>query len=390
MTEPYAGSFVNCLETLYLKYVTPWLARQWEGGITVLIVDAHLDLAYNALRFGRDLRLPLADLRAREKKPPNGDIATVTIPALLEGGVALVFGTLFVMPASNNTHMPENRKMVYEDADQAYAAAGAQLDYYHRLADEDERVRLVRDSAELEEVLNSQQDGESPLLGIVPLMEGADPVRDPQELEEWYERGVRIIGPAWDDTRYAGGAWRAGEGFTREGYALMEVMADLGFILDVTHLSEKAVYEALDRYEGPVIASHSNARALVPGQRQLDDRQIRTLAERDGVVGVVLFNRFLKAGYARTDPKESVTVADVVAHIDHICQLLGDAEHVGIGSDLDGGVGRDDIPAEMDSVADLRLIVPALAERGYGDEEIANIMGGNWLRRLRSVFGAHR
>src|SRR5690606_10043919 len=109
---------------------------------------------------------------------------------------------------------------------------------------------------------------------------------------------------------------------------------------------------------------------------------------RDGVVGVVLFNRFLKAGYARTDPKESVTVADVVAHIDHICQLLGDAEHVGIGSDLDGGVGRDDIPAEMDSVADLRLIVPALAERGYGDEEIANIMGGNWLRRLRSVFGA--
>lgn len=388
MTEPYAGSFVNCLETLYLKYVTPWLARQWEGGITVLIVDAHLDLAYNALRFGRDLRLPLADLRAREKKPPNGDIATVTIPALLEGGVALVFGTLFVMPASNNTHMPENRKMVYEDADQAYAAAGAQLDYYHRLADEDERVRLVRDSAELEEVLNSQQDGESPLLGIVPLMEGADPVRDPQELEEWYERGVRIIGPAWDDTRYADGAWRAGEGFTREGYALMEVMADLGFILDVTHLSEKAVYEALDRYEGPVIASHSNARALVPGQRQLDDRQIRTLAERDGVVGVVLFNRFLKAGYARTDPKESVTVADVVAHIDHICQLLGDAEHVGIGSDLDGGVGRDDIPAEMDSVADLRLIVPALAERGYGDEEIANIMGGNWLRRLRSVFGA--
>lgn len=354
----------------------------------MLIVDAHLDLAYNALRFGRDLRQPVAALRAQEKKPPNGDIATVTIPTLLEGGVALVFGTLFVMPARSNVHMPENVRLVYANADQAYAAAGAQLDYYQRLADQDERVRLVGNSAELEAVLASHQDGENGLLGIVPLMEGADPVRDPQELEEWYERGVRLIGPAWDDTRYAGGAWRAGEGFTKEGFALMEVMADLGFVLDVTHLSDKATYEALERYEGPLIASHSNARALVPGARQLDDRQIRGLAERDGVIGMVLFNRFLKAGYARTDPKESVTIADVIAHIDHICQLLGDARHVGIGSDLDGGVGREDIPAEMDTVADLQLLIPALAGRGYSDDDVAAIMGGNWLRKLRSVFEA--
>jgi membrane dipeptidase len=352
----------------------------------MLIVDAHLDLAYNALRFGRDLRQPVAALRAQEKKPPNGDTATVTIPTLLEGGIALVFGTLFVMPARSNVHMPDNQKMVYENAADAYAAAVAQLDYYHGLADEMEQVRLVGDAAELEEVVVSHQDGKAPLLGIVPLMEGADPVRAPQELEEWYERGVRIVGPAWDDTRYVDGAWREGRGFTTEGLALIEAMADLGFVLDVTHLSDRAVYEALERYEGPVIASHSNARALVPGARQLDDRQIRILAERDGVIGVVLFNRFLKAGYSRTDPKQSVTVADVIAHIDHICQLLGDAEHVGIGSDLDGGVGREDIPAEMDTVADLKVLAPALAERGYGEAEIANIMGGNWLRRLRSVF----
>jgi membrane dipeptidase len=215
-------------------------------------------------------------------------------------------------------------------------------------------------------------------------------VRDPQELEEWYERGVRIIGPAWDDTRYAGGAWRDGGGFTKEGHALMEGMADLGFVLDVTHLSDKATHEALERYEGSIVASHSNARALVPGPRQLDDRQIRRLAERDGVVGVVLYNRFLKAGYARTDPKESVTIADVVAHIDHICQLLGSAAHVGIGSDLDGGVGREDIPAEMDTVADLKLLVPALAGCGYSEDDVAGIMGGNWLRKMRSVFAATR
>ena len=104
------------------------------------------------------------------------------------------------------------------------------------------------------------------------------------------------------------------------------------------------------------------------------------------MAGIVVKNRFLKAGYTRTDPKETVQRSDGVAHIDYVCQLLGDAAHVGIGSDFDGGFGREHIPTEMDTIADLRLIAPALRERGYGEEDISNIMGGNWMARLRTAF----
>lgn len=355
----------------------------------MFIVDAHLDLAYNALRYGRDLRLELAEARERERglrDHPHG-IITTTIPELLKSEIGLIFGTLFVLPARSNRKEAANVRMVYEDGDQAYRAAGVQLDYYRRLADEVEQVRLVDDVDSLEEVLNSHEEGGSPLLGIVLLMEGADPVRAPEEVEEWYERGVRVIGPAWDETVYAHGAWRGGGGFTNEGFALMEIMADLGMILDITHLSEEATFEAVDRYGGVLIASHNNARALVPGGRQLGDEQIRRLAERNGVTGVVMNNHFLKAGYRKSDPKESVTLDDVAAHIDHVCQLVGSAEHVGIGSDMDGGFGRDDVPAEIESIADLRKIGDALQEKyDYGDDDVANIMGENWVGRLRAAF----
>ncbi|MDX1665332.1 MAG: membrane dipeptidase [Candidatus Promineifilaceae bacterium] len=354
----------------------------------MFIVDAHLDLAYSALRYGRDLTQDVETVRqseSRQRRHPNG-VITTTIPDLLEGKIGLVFGTLFVMPESGNRSEPDNLRLVYSDRDGAYRAAGKELDYYHRLADEVERVRIVDDLDGLEEVVASHKDGETPLLGIVPLMEGADPIRAPEEVEEWYERGVRIVGPAWDDTQYAAGAWRGRGGFTHEGRELMEIMADLGMILDITHLSEEASLEALERYEGAIVATHANARALVPGARQLDDNQLRRLAERDGVVGIVLYNRFLKKGYTPSDPKESVTVDDVVAHIDHVCQLLGDANHVGIGSDLDGGFGYEDIPAEIDTAADLAKIAPALRERGYDEEAVANVMGENWLRRLRTAF----
>lgn len=372
----------------------------------MFIVDAHLDLAYNELNNGRNLRQPLSEIRIREQGMRLRGIPTVALPELQKAGVGLVFGTLFVAPAGSPMVSPHSR-LVYHDSAEAHRLAMAQLDYYHRLADEIEWVRLVSDQATLEEVVTSHQpsEGQQPLeddndqkgeqaepfgsslpLGIVPLMEGADPIREPEELEMWYERGLRLIGPAWDDTRYSGGAWRGSGGLTRAGYHLLDVMADFGFILDITHMSEKASHEALDRYEGMVVATHSNARALVPGERQLSDTQIRRLGERDGVIGVVLYNTFLRANHVMGDPKELVTLDHVVAHIDHICQVLGDAAHVGIGSDLDGGFGSADIPAEMDSVADLPLIATQLRARGYAEPDVLGIMGGNWLNLLRRAF----
>jgi membrane dipeptidase len=354
----------------------------------MLIIDAHLDLAYNALNYGRQLELSLADLRSSEpRNSPRGQ-ATVTWPELKRTGVGLVFGTLFVQPASAPVGT-FGGKMVYRDADEAHRHAMSQLDYYHRLADEDETICLVGDLKTLEQVVTSHEPDNTPLLGIVPLMEGADPIRQPEEAEYWYERGLRLVGLAWDDTRYAAGAWRGGnQGLSKEGNLLLEVMGELSLILDLTHMSEKATLEALERYEGPVVASHSNARALVPGERQLSDLQIRLIGERGGVIGVVLANSFLRAHHHRQDPKQLVTLDHVVAHVDHMCQVLGDASHVGVGSDLDGGFGREHIPAEMDSIHDLSLIADKLRERGYESDHIVQIMGGNWLRVLRGALPA--
>lgn len=356
----------------------------------MFIVDAHLDLAYNALYYGRDFLRPLDEIRAAEGSHNPRGIATVAMPELQQAGVGLVFATIFVPPADSPIGS-YREEITYHDAIEAHNLGMAQLDYYHRLAGENENIRLVGDMATLQQILDSHQENQEengrPLLGLVPLMEGADPIREPEEAELWYERGLRLVGLAWNDTRYAAGAWRgSGDGLSEEGYHLLEVMADLGFILDLTHMSEKAVHEAIDRYEGPVVATHSNARALVPGERHLSNEQIRRIGERDGVIGIVLFNAFLRAGYRKGDPKQAVTLDHVVAHIDHVCQVLGDAAHVGIGSDLDGGFGAADIPAEMDSVADLPLIATRLLERGFEENDIANIMGRNWLNLLRRTF----
>jgi membrane dipeptidase len=353
-----------------------------------LIVDAHLDLAYNALQHNRNLVKPVAEVRRAERGNPTVErrgTAIVTLPELRAAGVGLVFGTLFASPAGGR--FTEEDEQVYRNPDEAYALGMAQLDYYHRLADEVDYVRLVGDVAGLDEVLASYQGDESGrLLGIVPLMEGADPIREPAEAELWYERGLRLIGLSWDDTRYSPGAWGEGGPLTREGRSLLESLAGLGYVMDLTHMAEVASMQVLDSYPGPVIASHSNARALVPMNRQLSDQQIRGIAERDGVIGIVLANAFLKEGIKRQSPKEAVTLAEVVAHVDHMCQLIGDADHVGIGSDFDGGFGIENIPAELKELTDLPLIGEALLARGYSQQDVAGIMGGNWLNLLRSAW----
>jgi membrane dipeptidase len=163
-------------------------------------------------------------------------------------------------------------------------------------------------------------------------------------------------------------------------------MADLGLILDVSHVFEEAFLEAVDRFEGSVVATHANPRARAPGPRQLSNEMIRRLAERDGVIGIIPYNRFLRPGWSRGDPKDAVTVGDVAAAIDHVCQVVGDVAYVGLGSDFDGGFGAEGVPAEIDTVADLGSIGAALGEMGYGDDDIRAVLGGNWLRVLRSAL----
>jgi membrane dipeptidase len=161
-------------------------------------------------------------------------------------------------------------------------------------------------------------------------------------------------------------------------------MQQLSMILDLSHLSEEAYLQAVDRYEGQMIASHANPRRFLPTSRGLSDQMIMLLAERGGVVGVVPFNVFLKPSWKRGDPQELVTLRLVADVLDHICQLTGSVDHVAIGSDFDGGFGLEHVPAEIDTIADLNKLSPLLAARGYEPEHIASILAGNWLRVLRA------
>lgn len=339
------------------------------------IVDAHEDIAWNALRFGRDVMRSAWETRAVEMgggAPKKNGLCTLGLPEWLAGNVVVVFGTLFVLPEET-------------DSEEAHRQASAQLDYYYRLAERSEQVDVVVNQKELEGVLSSW-DGKEHRLGIVPLMEGASPIREPQEAEDWYRRGVRLVGLSWSSgSPYAGGN-RAPGPLTDAGRELLEVMAEVGLILDTSHLAEEAFWEAMDRYEGPIVASHANPRAIVPGPRQLSDRMMEALAERGGVIGVVLWNRFLKPDWTPSDGKEAVTLQDVAVTIDHVCQVLGDATHVGLGSDLDGGFGAEETPKGIETVAHLSKIAEALAERGYSDDDVARVMGGNWLRVLEKAL----
>jgi membrane dipeptidase len=218
-------------------------------------------------------------------------------------------------------------------------------------------------------------------------MEGADGILNMDELSEWHELGLRFIGLAWAGTRYSGGTHEPGP-ITAEGRVLLKAMADFNFTLDLSHMDEQAALDALDLYEGPLTATHVNCMALLPNfpnNRHFSDTVLRGIIEREGVIGIVPFNAFLKTGWNRKQGsrRDEVPLDVVAAHIDHICQLAGDAYHAGIGSDFDGGFGVQSVPPEIDTIADLQKLGPLLVNRGYSETDVANILGLNWLNYLQ-------
>ena len=357
----------------------------------MIIVDAHEDLAWNMLSFDRDYTRSVAQNRAREATGPVPGFVGQTLLGWsdwLEGEVGLIFATLYATPARRAR--PWARR-VYHTPEEAHWLLREQLQLYQDLvATHADKFYLVTGRAGLETGL-AEWAASSPgprRVGLVLLIEGADGVRQPDELPYWFEQGIRIIGPAWTGTQYAGGTGEPGP-FTDAGRVLLQRMAELGLILDISHLTEAGVEEALALYPGPIIASHSNARALLPDnapERHLSDPTIRRLAERQGVIGVVLPNDFVKNGVSLADPRRLVTIDDVVDHIDYMSQLVGHISHLGLGSDFDGGFGLERVPTGLDSIADLGRIGEGLAKRGYTLAEIEAILGGNWLNFLRRTL----
>lgn len=353
------------------------------------IFDAHLDLAWNALSFDRDLSLTVEEIRTREAgmtdEPARGK-GTVSLPELRHGGIAVCVATLLARSGPDVQLRSTRKRTDLDHASQpiACAVARGQLAYY-QLLEQQGFAHIIRTASQLEAHWREYtNDPEHAPLGIILSMEGADPVVDPAQLSEWHHLGLRAVGLAhYGRSHYACGTSVEGP-LTEKGLQLLDAMSKVRMILDVTHLSERCLEEAIDCFDGPVLASHHNCRALVPGDRQLSDDQIRALVARGAVIGVAMDAWMLYPHWQRGQTSRDVLSFSVVAdHIDHICQLAGNARHAAIGSDLDGGFGTEQTPRELNTIADVQKLSDILESRGYADADIDAIFHTNWLRIFR-------
>jgi membrane dipeptidase len=357
-----------------------------------LIFDAHLDLSLNALEWNRDLRRPVHQIRESEKTLParmKGQAAgVVSLADMRRGGIGLCVATQI-----GGCMKPRSFVANWESPSQAWAMTQGQLAWYREMEDQGEMVQIC-DRAGLETHLRRWQDPDSAALrnepiGYILSLEGADSIVTLDHLDRAWEYGLRALGPShYGIGRYAMGHDVAG-GLPAQGRDLIRRMDQLGMILDVTHLNDRCFWQTLDLFDGPVWASHQNCRALVDDVRQFGDDQIKALIERGSVIGAAFDVWMVVPGYDRdrSDPREmNITMENIADHLDHVCQIAGNVNHCGIGSDLDGGFGNEQCPTDIDTIADLQRLAPLLARRGYSDEDLAAIFRGNFLRVLLQAW----
>ncbi len=354
----------------------------------MLLVDAHLDLSMNAMEWNRDLRTTISDIRGRERgmtdKPDRGN-STVCFPELRRGNIAIVVATQIARYVA-----PDNPLPGWHSPEQAWAQTQAQLAWYRAMEEAGELVQLTSWN-EIERHLKQWEanTSEKNPIGYILSLEGADSIVTLDHLERAYQYGLRALGPAhYGPGRYAQGTDATGF-MGREGRALLKEMERLNIILDATHLCDDSFWEAMEHFSGAVWASHNNCRALVNHNRQFSDEQLRELISRDAVIGGVLDAWMIVPDWKRgvSTPREMNCDLDaMINHMDHICQIAGNARHIGIGSDLDGAFGKEQSPSDIETIADLQKIPALLKKRGYSDEDIANVCHGNWLRFLKRVL----
>jgi membrane dipeptidase len=359
----------------------------------MFIFDAHLDLSMNALEWNRDLRKPISEIRDREKertdKPDRGK-GTVCFPEMRRSKIGICVATQIARYVKPTNPLPG-----WHSREQAWAQTQGQLAWYRAMEEQGEMTQ-IKDRAGLEKhfalwqsALASGAETERLPIGYILSLEGADSILDPAQLEKVFAQGLRFIGPAhYGPGIYAQGTDATG-GLGPRGKDLLREMDRLGIFLDATHLCDDSFWEALDIYTGPVWASHNNCRALVPHNRQFSDEQIKELIQRGAVIGAALDAWMMVPGWIKkkTTPESvGLKLEKIIDHIDHICQLAGNANHSGIGTDLDGGFGREQSPGDLDTIADLQRIPDMLASRGYSKNDIEKIMRGNFMAFLRNAW----
>ncbi len=352
-------------------------------------IDAHLDLGMNAMEWNRDLKKSITEINEREQelndKPDRGN-GTVSLPELRKGNIGLVVATQIARYVEPGNFLPG-----WNSPEQAWAQTQAQLAWYKTMEEENEMVQ-INDLHSLEKHIslwNNDGDNLQKPVGYILSLEGADSLISIQHVEKAWQYGLRAIGPAhYGPGRYANGTDATGL-MDANGIELLKQMERLNIILDATHLCDDAFWQALDNFNGHVWASHNNVRSIVNHNRQFSDEQIKTLIERGAVIGGALDAWMMVPNWTRgkSSPKEmNCNLEVIIDHFDNICQIAGNALHIGIGSDLDGAFGREQCPYDLETIADLQKLPFLFYKRGYSKQDVENIMHGNWLRFLRNAW----
>lgn len=307
-------------------------------------VDAHEDIAFHLSHFNRDFVNP--------EMP-----CMITLPGIKEAGIRIILNTVFIHPKHKPSKTVEN--------------AMIQLDTYDRLYKEhSDDIFQIKNKNDLKNLENGNKTG------FLTLMEGADPLRNPGDLYEYYERGIRVLGPTWNNKNIFASGMETNDGLTEKGSSLIKIMNELSVTLDLSHLNERSFWDAIELTELIPIASHSNARTLTDHPRNLDDYQLKAISDRGGVTGIVFYNDFLKTG------NKPPTLEDIFKHTDYILDVCGE-DHVGIGTDLDGARIKD-FPQEVRQISKLPAVAEYFLAKGYTEELVGKIMGKNFLRVIES------
>lgn len=353
----------------------------------MFILDAHLDLAMNALEWNRDLTWTVEEIRKSEigmTDKPDREKNTVSLDAMRKGSIGLCVATQIARYVKKGSHLPG-----WNSPHQAWAQTQGQLAWYKAMEEIGEMIQITN----AEQLINHLELWKNPTsrtpIGYILSLEGADSIITISHLEKSFEQGLRAIGPAhYGPGTYAHGTDSVGS-IGLKGKALLKKIEELNLILDATHLCDVSFWETMKVYNGPVWASHNNCRKFVDHNRQFSDEQINELISRGAVIGITLDAWMMVPNWVRgvSTPKSmDVTLNQMIDNIDHICQLSGNSLHVGIGTDLDGAFGKEQTPYDLDTIADLQKVPIMLSKKGYNESDIENIMSQNFIKFLKRVW----
>ena len=351
------------------------------------IIDIHLDLSMNAIEWNRDLTQSVLQINAQEKdlidKPDRGK-ATVSLQAMREGNIGFCVATQIARYVKSNNPLPG-----WNSPAQAWAQTQGQLAWYRAMEKAGEMVQII-DKKGLQSHLDLWSSGEpNKPIGYLLNLEGADSIVTFDHLHSAYEQGLRAIGPAhYGPGTYAYGTDSEG-GLGTKGKELLNEIEKLNMILDVTHLCDQSFWEAIDHYNGKMWASHSNCRSLVSNQRQFSNPQIKELIARKAIIGMAFDAWMMIPKWQKgiSNPKNSSLVIEtIIDHIDHICQLSGNSDHIALGTDLDGGFGKEQCPYDLKTISDLQKMDVLLKKRGYSENDIQKILNQNAINFLMGAL----